>query len=274
MILSKTISIKPSNKNRNHYINKGYDASNTINVKIEDLPTYSHFKIKVKCDVCGKEKDLLYFKYMKNTKSNTIHYACSQKCSVSKLMDTFNKNYGCVSSQHPDIKLKQANTNNKLYGGKSPQCDKSVKQKSYDTMIEKYGFQYPHQNYEIKNKFLSKIKETVSKSNQTKIDKCLMVDYKNIDIFKLYRRFVDRITRQYKKELFNRWDGYDYYDKEYIKENIKMDYKNKSYPSIDHKISILYGFNNQIDPYEIGGIDNLCITKRTNNSKKNSKNSL
>ena len=67
MILSKTISIKPSNKNKKYYTNKGYDTSNIIDVKIEDLPLHSYFKIKVKCDVCGKEKELIYSKYMRNT---------------------------------------------------------------------------------------------------------------------------------------------------------------------------------------------------------------
>lgn len=71
---------------------------------------------------------------------------------------------------------------------------------------------------------------------------------------------------------FNEWDGLDFYDNEDIKENLNLDPKNESYPTIDHKLSILYGFNNQIDPYEIGKLENLCITKRTNNSKKNSKN--
>ena len=39
-------------------------------------------------------------------------------------------------------------------------------------------------------------------------------------------------------------------------------------PSIDHKISIYYGFVNKIDPSIIGDIKNLCITKRSINKKK------
>jgi hypothetical protein len=272
MIISKTIKIKPSNKNRNYYKSKGYDCTKVIDVEIKDLPSFSHYKIKVKCDICGKEKDLVYFKYFKNTKQNTTYYACSQKCATNKLLDTFNKNYGCISSQHPMVKEKQAQTNIKLYGGKSPQCDKSVKEKSYKTMIEKYGFPFPHQNDIIKNKFISNIKVTVEKANNTKIKRCLMVEQKDIDSYKLYRRYVDRLTRYYKKELYQKWDGNDYYDNESIQENLKLSYTNKLYPSIDHKISILYGFLNNINPKFIGGIDNLCITKRVNNSKKNSKN--
>ena len=32
---------------------------------------------------------------------------------------------------------------------------------------------------------------------------------------------------------------------------IEVDYKNKNYPSIDHKISLFYGFNNDIPPETI-----------------------
>lgn len=44
------------------------------------------------------------------------------------------------------------------------------------------------------------------------------------------------------------------------------------FPTIDHKISIWNGFKNNIPPCFIGGIDNLCITSRRNNSCKNRKN--
>jgi hypothetical protein len=43
---------------------------------------------------------------------------------------------------------------------------------------------------------------------------------------------------------------------------------NPLYPTIDHKTSIYFGFINKIDPILIGSIDNLCITKRSFNSKK------
>lgn len=72
MILSKTISIKLSNKNRKYYLLKGYDVSKMIEVKIEDLPKNSHYNIEVKSDICGKEKDLSYVKYLKILKNNTM----------------------------------------------------------------------------------------------------------------------------------------------------------------------------------------------------------
>jgi hypothetical protein len=43
------------------------------------------------------------------------------------------------------------------------------------------------------------------------------------------------------------------------------------YPTIDHKISIFEGFHKNIPPYIIGGIENLCITKRKINLLKSNK---
>lgn len=275
MILDTEILFRVSNKNKYYLFDKGYDINkDVIYIKVSDLPKFSHYKIKVKCDVCEKEKDLPYNKYLKNTKFNTEEYCCSQKCSVNKLLNTFNNKYGCVSSQHPDIKLKQETTNKKLYGGKSPQCDIEIKEKSYNTMIERYGVKYSYQNQEIKNKFLENLDETIKKTIKTKIKKGLMVDYENYSTYQEYRKIVESVTRKYKKELYNNWTGFDFYDNEYIKENSNLESKNKLYPTIDHKISILYGFKNKIDPNIIGSIDNLCITKRSNNSKKHSKNIL
>lgn len=275
MIIDKEIIFNVSNKNKSHLIDKGYDVScNVVTIRVEDLPTYSHYKIKVKCDVCDNEKYLSYYKYMKNTKLNTKEYCCSQKCATNKLLTTFYEKYGCVSSQHPDIKLKQEQTNIEKYGGKSCQSNKDIKQKSYETMIERYGVKFPFHNKNIKEKFTSKISKTIEKTIKTKIDRGIMVDYYNFSSFSDYRKLVNIETRKNKKELFEKWNGLDYYDTEYIKENLDLNYKDKLFPTVDHKISILYGFKNNIDPFEIGDIKNLCITKRTNNSKKNSKNDL
>lgn len=79
------------------------------------------------------------------------------------------------------------------------------------------------------------------------------------------------ITYKNKKTLFKNWDGIDYYDKEYIKDNITIGLIKKFHPTIDHKISLLHGFNNNISPEDIGHINNLCITKMFINSSKNSK---
>jgi hypothetical protein len=42
-------------------------------------------------------------------------------------------------------------------------------------------------------------------------------------------------------------------------------------PTIDHKLSIFYGFNNEIPANLIGFIDNLCICSRLSNCQKQKK---
>lgn len=275
MILDTEILFNVSNKNKSYLFDKGYDISkDKIYIKVSDLPKFSHYKVKVKCDICGNEKELLYSKYQKNTKFNTEKYCCSQKCATDKLLNTFNKKYGCVSSQHPDIKLKQEITNIERYGSKSCQSNKIIKQKSYETMIERYGVKYPNQCEEIKNKMMINIDDIVRRTNITKVLRGVMVDYNNYSSFQDYRKLVNIETRKNKKSLYNNWNGFDFYDDELIMENLTLNYLDKNYPTIDHKISILYGFKNKIDPNIIGSIDNLCITKRSNNSRKNSKNDL
>ena len=116
------------------------------------------------------------------------------------------------------------------------------------------------------------VKNSVKKQVETKISKKLIIPNNMKDDFEIYRNVIRKLTYKNKKELFNNWDGYDYYVGEYIKEYLSLHNTNKKYPTIDHKMSLYYGFNNNIPPYINGNIENLCITKRTINSSKCSKN--
>lgn len=167
MIIDKIIKVK----NKPYYIKIGYDKNlKMINVKIDDIRPNSHIKIKVKCDYCGNEKELSYVKYLKNTKSNTLPYACSHKCSVEKLMNTFNERFGCVSSQHPDIKLKQLETMMKKYGEKSPLCNEDIKQKAQKTCLIKYGVKNASQSDVIKSKKIETTLKNYGVENPSQAD--------------------------------------------------------------------------------------------------------
>jgi hypothetical protein len=84
----------------------------------------------------------------------------------------------------------------------------------------------------------------------------------------LYKKEVRNITKQNKKSLYEYWDGHDYYDDELIRGYLSYSHTHRFYPTMDHKISVFYGFINSIDPNFIGSIENLCITKRFINSTK------
>jgi len=97
------------------------------------------------------------------------------------------------------------------------------------------------------------------------------IPYHLLTNWKKFKRHVDKYTRRIKKHIFKNWDGYDYYDNEYIKDYLKLHHFNKKYPTIDHKKSVYYCFNNNISVEDCASIDNICITKRRINSSKERK---
>jgi len=269
MLLDKNVEINISNRVKSYYKKLGYNVDkNKITVKIHDLPKNSHVYVNVMCDKCGKTKKIMWNKYIINTKNEEIYYSCSQKCSVEKVENIFIEKYGFNSSAKSEIvKEKQKKTNIERYGFVCPLKNKDIKEKRRITMINRYGVEYTTQNKDLLEKIMSKIIDTVNKRRNTMIKNGnIIVD--NSELIE-YNKEVRKLTRKNKNKLLELWDGYDYYDGEYIKNNfIKYKNNNKNYPNIDHKISINYGYINKISAEEMSSIDNLCLTKRYINIKK------
>lgn len=122
------------------------------------------------------------------------------------------------------------------------------------------------------NKEDSKLKNAISQKNKISINKS-EEKYKNIfdESYLLYRNEVRRLTLKSSKILFKNWDGKDYYDNELISENFNLPHNHSCYPTIDHKMSIYYGYKNNIKPDKISDVSNLCVTKRGINSSKRDK---
>jgi hypothetical protein len=161
------------------------------------------------------------------------------------------------------------------------------------TFLEKYGNEYLSKTEYWKYIFKSKLEETIQKCKKTCLEKYgvdnvskvseikdrirltkelngdIIPEDKSDDWYK-YKKIVRCITKSNKNTLYENWDGYDYYDSELIKGYLSHTHTHRFYPTIDHKISVYYGFKNSIDPNIIGSIDNLCITKRFINSTKSS----
>jgi hypothetical protein len=110
-----------------------------------------------------------------------------------------------------------------------------------------------------------------NKMIKTKENKGIYIPLDSVSDFKKYRKIVNRFTYKEKKILFDSWDGFDFYDKKYIKDNLELNSNSMIYPTIDHRISLHEGFIKNIPPYIIGGIDNLSITKREINLLKSNK---
>ena len=89
--------------------------------------------------------------------------------------------------------------------------------------------------------------------------------------WKQYWKRCNWLTGKIRKQMLVNWDGYDYIDGEYIKDNLKLHYSDKNYPTLDHIKPRSQCFKEGLSPYEATNPENLKWTKRINNSKKHNK---
>ena len=287
MIISKEVEVKIGSKNYKLYKELGYvfnRVGDIIKIKIEDVSKGSHSIVEVKCDYCGKLLTMPYKSY--NSYIKTINkISCSDKsCSNNKIKDVCNIKYGVDNPfQMESVKTKSKETLIEKYGVEHPMHLEATKDKIKDTCLKKYGktsYTKTKEFNEVTKKVCmkkygvdhsSKTKEGQQKRKTTRIKNKIQLPDNMIPEYLKYRRIVDNLTEKIKKELFNNWNGYDYYDNEYIKDNFNLNSNSNFYPSMDHKISVFHGFTNNINPEIIADLYNLCITKRKNNSSKSHK---
>jgi hypothetical protein len=282
MIVNEKIEVKITRNNLEYYESLGYKPilGELLTIKNSDLTKGSHIKVKCLCDYCGSENQVIFKNYILNTKINGKYCCKNIKCSNKKIIDVNNAKYGVDNIfQLKETKEKSKKTCLEHFGVEHQMFIQYTKDKIKKTCFEKYGVDHPMYLEKYKEKtrqtnlerygveYLTQSKEyqLIQKEKRIKNGKRLPDD--KIEPFILYRRNVDNLTDRNKKVLFENWDGYDYYDNEYIKDNLKNKV-DKNYPSIDHKISVYYGFINNISFEDIANIDNLCITKISNNCKK------
>jgi len=309
MIITDRLDIKVGPSTVEHYKNLGYIfkmLKTTINIPVEHLVGFSKYLIDVKCDICGNERKLKYKIYYKNTKKLTDKYYC-QKCkkiktnqtildkfdvdsifhhkeTKNKIKETIIKKYGVENVfKNNDIKNKIKNTNLKKYGVICVLQNNEINKKTKQTNLKKYGFENCHQSEIIKEKTKKtnlkkygvnhslQCEEIKNKIKITRINNNNQIPDDKLSDFMKYKNNVLRETYKNKKMLFEKWDGFDYYDNEYIKDNLNLNKYHRNYPTIDHKDSIFYGFINNISPIEISNLSNLCFTKRFTNGSKNRK---
>jgi len=232
MLLDEKIKIKVSQKNINHLKKLGYDCElkSIIEIFTKDINNGSHIKVRVKCDICGNEKEIFFQKYIKNI-NNGDFYACSSKCAQEKVKKTNLINfgneyytqteeykikvektslveYGCRHfTQNENVKEKKKNTNIKNYGVDNPFKSEEIKEKIKETLLNKYGVDNPFKSEEIKEKmkdtFLlrygvdwsSKSEEAKMKKKETNLKR-----YEVDCVFKL-----DWVKQKSKNNYFNKY---------------------------------------------------------------------
>ena len=349
MIITKEVEININVSNIKYFENLGYDnlkIKQSIIVPVEKLMKRSHAIIKVKCDRCGDEYNIIFNSYknpyhckrccfvkMKQTKFEKYgneNYVNPEKMVKTKLekygtldmsekiKETVRKNYGVDNvfqledvknkikktnlikynvefiTQNNEIKNKIRKTFDDKYGG-NLMGSEIIKKKIKETNLKKYGFEFSSQNDDVKKKkmeifqnkyggFLMGSKSTKQKIEKTNLEKYGHMNYFSTDEFKksqgiildknllndwiLYKRQSRRIFRKIKSKVIENWNGYDYYDNKYIKNNLNLPFYHKNYPTIDHKKSVYNGFINETPVEEINKIENLVVTTRLNNSIK------
>jgi len=238
-----------------------------------------------------------------NKMSNTIfrRYGVDNisKLEYIKLLkqETSFKKYGVYHSLQSDIiKNISRNTCMSKYGTIYPTQSDIVKNKIMETNNKRYGVNWYilSENYRIsiKNRFGESFNSPIDILNNWKNSDNYLINkpyiyekIKNTNIINgnwynnsgsneyiHFRRKVVQESLKNKNTLISNWDGMDYYDNEFIGNNFELNSSDRYYPTIDHKISIKYGYINNVDIYFLSSINNLCITKRYINSSKNSLN--
>jgi len=216
-------------------------------------------------NICKNEKcnkETKQFKGLtKGYKKSYCSVSCARKSKevIEKQKNTCMKKYGNSNYRN---KKQYEKTCFEKYGKKNPLCKNTAPyNKKIDTVKKKYGVENVFSNKEI----CEKIRITNEKNNK----------WQKRDILNIYSQYYEKVkilTRKNKKELFENWSGYDFYDNQYIKDNFSLDNNHNNYPSIDHIKSIKECFIENISPEECSNIKNLCVTKRIINIFKSENN--
>lgn len=157
MILTKEVTIKLNRGNIPYW--KQYDEykktkiGDTIVVPIENVPKTTVYKISVKCDLCGREREIFYSTYWDSTKKGTEIYVCKGKCSNIKREQTNMELYGvknCFQSNEKKIKIKK--TMKDLYGVEHNMKLQRCLDQRVETYNRNYGCDNPTQDHEILKK--------------------------------------------------------------------------------------------------------------------------
>lgn len=245
-------------------------------------------KKAIRCIPCNNKKERDYKSVVEKRKKTMLEkhgFENAMYCEEfkNKLKETNLEKYGCENSfQSEEIKEKIRKTNLSKFGVEYPSQSKEIREKIVNTLISNYGVDSPLKSEEILNDMKYNNIEKYGVEHPMRLDdvKNKMLNSRkdkrtyNIEAFREYRDLVNKLTYTSKKILMETWNGYDYYDGEFIKENFKYGSNSPLYPTVDHKNSILYCFNNGISPGESASVDNLCITKRSLNSIKNRKSEI
>jgi len=279
MILDKKIEVKIAKYNIEHYM-KFFDVKLGDIIEIDTelhLQKESNRKVNVQCDLCEEQRYIKFQAYTKNKERNVNFpiYTCD-RCSHIKSKETSIGRYGVEyyskSEEHAERVKK---TSKEKYGVEHYSKTTDYLNKRNQTNLERFGYSNPFMDTEkIKNAFNDKYgvdhpSKLLTKDGEAYFFLGNWTPRSKRTDWELYKSTVRSQTKHNIKSL--EWDGTDFYDGSYIRDNFSLGHLDDRYPTIDHKISIYDGFLNGISTHIISSVDNLCWTKRIINITKNKK---
>jgi hypothetical protein len=286
MIISKEVELVLGIKNHT-FIKKKYNLSESLKpgdlvmVPVDILNKSSHFLVDVSCDYCTKELKVPFKRYNLSTKVVNKYSCSSKECSNQKIKDVCQSKYGVDNPfQSEEIKDKIKESLLEKYGVEHPMFMEKTKDKIKETCLDKYGFTSYTKTDECKEKIIKTNLERFGvkyellspegqeKRKNTRIERGNQIPDELVSDYRKYRLIVNRHLQRNKKIIIENWNGLDYYDGELIRDNFNLYPKDRLYPHFDHKISVAYGFKNNIDADKIASLDNICITKQWINGLK------
>jgi len=152
MLLTKNIDITINSSNIKYYEELGFEIKvrDIINISIEKVTHGSCVEIEVKCDVCGKIKNVKYYRYLQNIEKHNL-FCCSRKCANIKRIKTNLEKYG-VENASTVTREKAKQTCLEKYGVENAMQNNEIKEKLKKTCLEKYGVECVSKNDNVKEK--------------------------------------------------------------------------------------------------------------------------
>lgn len=158
LILPQTVSIRTNGMNCKYFREKGYEfekCGDFIEVNVLDLKKGSGTKVKIICDICGKEIEKKYGQVVDSISKNNLVICSNQACINKKIERTCMKRYGVKSTNQTKAKKEQIkNTLQQNYGVDSPFLSQTIKDRAKQTSFNRYGVDNPAKSQQVIDKML------------------------------------------------------------------------------------------------------------------------
>ena len=216
MIITEKIEIKVTKSKIKYYNDLGYNVSDgdIININPIELSKGSHIFIDVECDICHKQKTIMYQKYIKNINNGGI-YCCSSKCAQIKVKNTSLKNFGTeYYMQTDEYKSRYEKTSLEKYGTKHHFQSTKIKDKIVETNNERYGVD----NVSKSPIIIDKIKQTVI--TKYGVDNISYLETTKNKIKENYKENREERIQQSKDGIFKKHGVYSIFYVDSIKDKI------------------------------------------------------